>query len=471
MDVGRPPVTGGKLKGLFGGGEEGRARRLSSASQIFADDEGKQGSLRQKLTSASQLFHRHEPTSPKPATANEPQTPVRPPGAGARYDDPSPRAPSTTQFASPTLFPENFSLSSTASPEGGESRRRGSVSWQPSYPTVLPEDSYADLAPDGHPATDRQLPKSPVMPSENEHRRSLVEANARMPTPGRDDEQPVSSLLDPAKAAELLRPNGHMPTPSPDELPLPPAPSTPPTLPAPLPTPPPSAISPDRDLPVVDTIQDAAPPTLSSPVTATSPVESTTSPRSRPRLSLVTSSPEQSQSTTSSPEDPIASTPDVSGSVSASPTVLTTGTAPTPTSPKPYGKPRPDMPIRRTTLIQSPPMPQPIKNLPSMVGWPAFMKDGVPGTPGWGQLAKEGGPKTPGRTSGAAPKTPGWGGMMSPASARIPGTPGTPGFPFSLPQTPVGQNKGKGKESMTEEELRKARRAMVRRTLTHLVPR
>lgn len=50
---------------------------------------------------------------------------------------------------------------------------------------------------------------------------------------------------------------------------------------------------------------------------------------------------------------------------------------------------------------------------------------------------------------------------MSPASARIPGTPGTPGFPFSLPQTPVGQNKGKGKESMTEEELRKARRAMV----------
>jgi len=49
---------------------------------------------------------------------------------------------------------------------------------------------------------------------------------------------------------------------------------------------------------------------------------------------------------------------------------------------------------------------------------------------------------------------------MSPASARMPGTPGTPGFPFSLPQTPVGQNKGKGKELMSEEELRKAKRAM-----------
>jgi len=118
-------------------------------------------------------------------------------------------------------------------------------------------------------------------------------------------------------------------------------------------------------------------------------------------------------------------------------------------------KTRPNVPIRRTTLIQSPPMPQPIQNLPSMVGWPAFMKDGIPGTPGWGQLAREGGPKTPGWSGTRTP------GFMSPRTSGAPGTPGASGFPFSLPPTTVGQNKGKGREMMSEEDLRKARRAMV----------
>ena len=132
--------------------------------------------------------------------------------------------------------------------------------------------------------------------------------------------------------------------------------------------------------------------------------------------------------------------------------------APLPTPP-PIEAKRPEIPSRRTTLIQSPPMPQPIQNLPTMVGWPAFMKDGIPGTPGWGQLAREGGPKTPG-FSGA--RTPGY---MSP---RVPGTPVTGGFPFSLPPTPVGQNKGKGREVLSDEELRKARRAMVSISLNAL---
>jgi len=128
---------------------------------------------------------------------------------------------------------------------------------------------------------------------------------------------------------------------------------------------------------------------------------------------------------------------------------------PPPAEPEPTAqveKARPVAPIRRITLLQSPPMPQPIQNLPSMVGWPSFMRDGAPGTPGWGQLAREGGPKTPGWSGTRTP------GFMSP---RVPGTPGGSGFPFSLPPTIVGQNKGKGKEGMSEEELRKARRAMV----------
>lgn len=429
MDVGRPPVSGNKFKEFFKGSnthnevEKNGRRRTSSISQMGNDDDHK-GSLRKRLSSASQIFSSKPPQSPEPTNGNgalqTPLTPSRPPGTGARYDDPAPRSPrSTTQFASPTLFPENFSLSNTASPEG-EAGRRGSISWQPSYPTVLPDDSYADLAPDGHPAIENvTLSPSPSMPSENEHRRSLLEAleaNGQMPTPSPDD---VHNRLDPRK---YFGANGQIPTPSPDEQPRAITPPPPPQ-PAPPLTPPPSATSPNK--------------TLAEPQ----------SPRARrPTLSLQM--------------DP----PVLDSTILAPPISATDSVPPSPSNAKLNGKSRPDMPLRKATLIQSPPMPQPIKNLPSMVGWPAFMKEGGPGTPAWGQLAKDNAPRTPGWGGGAVPKTPGWAAMTSPLSARTPATPGGSGFPFALPQTTVGQNKGKGKEQMSAEELRKARRAMVSRS-------
>ena len=428
MDVGRPPVSGNKFKSLFAqSGPEGEGRRSterrrsSVASQLFGgdDEEGRNGSLRKKLTSASQIFHKHHAeATPSPSSPRTPTTPPAPNGASLRLDAPTPRSPnSNAQFISPTLRPETFGLSATASPEGRS--RDGPSGWQPSYPVILPDDSYADLAPDGLPATDRAVPSSPILPSENEHRRSL---------------------------------HANIPTPSPDEPPS--KPVTPPVGPAPLPTPPPSASAPHRELPTMATLGSGVEKGENTPTSTslaseeqslagqTVSASASSNSTGRPLLSVVTSSDATPSETLS--QGPVAS---------PGPTTAVGGT---PTSAKPNGRPRPDVPPRRTTLIQSPPMPQPIKNLPSMVGWPAFMKDGVPGTPSWGQNV----PRTPGWSGGNAPKTPGWSGMASPVSARPPTTPGG-GFPFTLPPTPVGQNKGKGKEPMSEEELRKARRAMV----------
>ncbi|ORY33798.1 hypothetical protein BCR39DRAFT_557023 [Naematelia encephala] len=170
-----------------------------------------------------------------------------------------------------------------------------------------------------------------------------------------------------------------------------------------LPTPPPSAETPGRDIVNGD----------------------------RPQLSLntgLTSAAPSAQPSRKSSTD--------------SPSTLPDSSAPTPNG---EHRSRPDMPFRKSTLIQSPPMPRPIKNLPTLQGWSGFNNTpGGPSTPGWGTLAKEGGPNTPGGM--------GW---MSPATPR---TPGLQSFPFSTQGVQVNQNKGK--RQMTEEELRKARRAM-----------
>jgi hypothetical protein len=106
---------------------------------------------------------------------------------------------------------------------------------------------------------------------------------------------------------------------------------------------------------------------------------------------------------------------------------------------------RPAKPVRqRTNLITSPPMPQPIKNLPTLAGWsfgPGPASPATPRTPGWGSLARDGGPRTPG-------------GMMA-SPVRTPGT-GSSGFPFSIPM-PRQTSRG----PMSDGELRKAKRAMV----------
>lgn len=399
MDAGRPPVSGNKFKDFFKSshhqmddGQHDTGRRRSSVSQTTAN-EGT-NSLRKRLSSASQIFSHKSPSSTEPHLSSTPS---------------QSQSQSPNGIPAPNLFPENYALASTASPEGGG--RRGSVNWQPSYPTVLPDDSYADLAPDGRPAIQGvELPASPTLPSENQHRRSLLEANGQMPTPS-PDEQPNN--LNPKNHFHA---NGQIPTPSPDEQPRP---ITPPPAPASPLTPPPSATTPNRTL------------------------EEPQSPKGRrPTLSLITDAP-------------------ADGTLPSATPISTTESVPSPS--RLNGKPRPDVPLRRTTLIQSPPMPQPIKNLPSMVGWPAFMKDGVPGTPAWNQSAGTSTPRTPGWSGGAVPKTPGWAHLTSPHGGRTPVTPGGSGFPFALPPTTVGQNKGKGKAQMSEEELRKARRAMVSR--------
>lgn len=117
----------------------------------------------------------------------------------------------------------------------------------------------------------------------------------------------------------------------------------------------------------------------------------------------------------------------------------------------PTGKLRPAMPNRRTTVLHSPPMPQPIRNLPTLQGWSGFNQASMGGaggvsTPGWGN--REGG----------LPRTPGWGGGTPSA---VPRTPLGGGFPFALPSvgTPTLE-KGKSK-GMSEEELKSMRRAMV----------
>jgi hypothetical protein len=123
----------------------------------------------------------------------------------------------------------------------------------------------------------------------------------------------------------------------------------------------------------------------------------------------------------------------------------------------PNGKLRPAILSRKTTHIHSPPMPQPIKNLPTLSGLPGFNVNMAQGQGADGQAQVLGQ-----RTPAGLPRTPGWGGFgMSgtPTGSAPPRTPGG-GFPWAMGMG-MGDKKDKGKQAMSEEELRKMKRAMV----------
>lgn len=94
----------------------------------------------------------------------------------------------------------------------------------------------------------------------------------------------------------------------------------------------------------------------------------------------------------------------------------------------PVGSPR-----RMSAVLHSPPMPQPIANLPTLGG---SSRQGPP-TPSWGALALEGGPKSP--------------------QVQSPSTSG--GFPFfGSSSQPTSRNNSK---DMSDAEVRKATKSMV----------
>ena len=379
--IGAPPSASAKFKSFI-------------RSKGDTDTE-KRDSLRKRLSSPSTFFSRSN-------GAEESMPSVSPLEATDRYLNVSPREtiPDGAHRTSPNsnLSPENFAISRTTSPEATYPRR-GSVSWQPSYPTAV-DDAYADVPPDGL-ARDGFTSFTTMATSENNLRRTGEQVyQGGLPSP---EDLPGWPALNPAAKT-----------------------STPPQT---FPTPPPSVVSPGRS-------STQPSPVLREPTPPTAPLSSMKS---------------------------INGTTVGSGSAGEGSTlaIVTPSVLP--------GRParataratqsRPDMPPRQSTIIRSPPMPQPIKNLPTLVGWSGF-KDETAGTnsPGWGELAREGGPKTPGGFGGMGPngaKSPVWG-LMSPSGPR---TPGLTGFPFST--SSVVTNKSKEKGAMSEDELRRARRRMV----------
>jgi hypothetical protein len=466
------PTGRSRLKSIF--------THKSSNSQ----DEGRMDSLRKKLTSPSTLFQ-------KPSTANgngngdvEAVRPMTPPspnrdlldldspnGSPAnqdgrlsserdnqarmdRYNNPSPRTPSTSnrrtsistpgQFASPTLFPENFSLSRTRSPEHGlvDGGAAGSVlggkkrdSWIPSYPLVVPDGQYADIAPDGLAPPSAQLASPVSAVNENARRRSVDLSGLQQPKPVEGDLSawPAMQAVPVAEvevAKKAVRPGSKLENG--------------------LWTPPSSAEAIPVRLGQHDGNGDAV-----GPATESAPVQPMAS-AAGPAAAKDDAAP--SYSTETSP-----------ASGSPGPLALLMTSAPASSSNSPISSPiqrgltatRPSGPSRRTTHITSPPMPQPIKNLPTLTNLPGFAQgsSSAASTPGWGALGREGGARTPGGfVFSSGPRTPG--AMMYGQSPRTPG-PGSGGFPFA---TGSQGGKGKAKGPMAEEELRKMRRAMVSRT-------
>lgn len=378
MDHSEAPKSG-KLKGLFGKHDEGGG----------GDGPNKLDSLKKKLTSPSTIF-KHQPSE---GLDNRPITPPQDQEISdptlARYAAAAPLTPpravnGSPRFPSPATSPQQFSLSRSRSPENGSHRN----SWTPSYPLVVPDDGYADIAPDGH-AVSPPKNTAPIAGSNENSRRRSMQLDA--PPRTLDDIQPIQP--DRPKVTAKISPDSG------------------------LPTPPTSSDS-------RDTIPTAERPSLSLETDLAKPAPATET------------------SAASSEATPLAAP------FSPTPTSPTLATPASPTSADPS---RPAKPVRqRTNLITSPPMPQPIKNLPTLAGWsgisnqPFAASPTTPRTPGWGALAREGGPKTPG-------------GMMSP---RTPGANGG-GFPFIRQPLPRQTSKG----PMSDGELRKAKRAMVRASL------
>ncbi|OCF45494.1 hypothetical protein I317_00742 [Kwoniella heveanensis CBS 569] len=438
-----PPTSGGRIKSFFGVGSS-------------PDPEARRGSLRQKLSSPSTFFKSQVDvtnTSPtKPSRTSAPPTD----GVMGRYADPAPRGNGSPdvnggRFASPTLFPENFALASTSSPEGqpktNGNGRRSSVSWQPSYPLVVPDDDYAQITPDGHALSngDPSPPSAHIeLPNENIKRRSIDFSDNLASWPAM---QPTS------KPPASLQPAANIQT-----VPL--------KLPADSP---PIPVKQTTETPVTPPKQISGLPTppLSSPIRhvttdSLKPPEAAGAGRRRPSLSIDISDVAipgstaamaaqkqevgRAESKAQSQNEGRPMSMAGPSRVPLNDTIPTPSSISQPSSPLNNTRPRPNPPIRKSTLIQSPPMPQPIKNLPTLQGWPGFSSpSGGSTTPGWGALAKEGGPKTPG------------GLMGTPSGQR---TPGLSGFPFSLPPVSTPSGKGKEKGILTAEELRKAKRHM-----------
>ncbi|WVQ98705.1 hypothetical protein IAU59_005836 [Kwoniella sp. CBS 9459] len=440
INASSPPTSGGKIKSFFGVGSS-------------PDPEARRGSLRQKLSSPSTFFKSQVDVSNTSPT--RPSKTAAPPSDGVigRYADPAPRANGSPEanggrFASPTLFPENFTLASTSSPEGqprtNGDGRRSSISWQPSYPLVLPDDDYAHITPDGH-ALSNGHPSPPsannnvVLPNENAKRRSM-DINDHLA--GWPAMQPTSN------PSPALQPPVNIQTvplkPPADSLASATIPVTPPKQISGLPTPP---LSPPAEHKATETLK---------------PPEASGAGRRRPSLSIDISDvaiPGSTAAIAAQKQEAERAETKAKGQFDGRPmsmagpsrvplndTLPTPSSISQPSSPLNSARPRPNPPLRKSTLIQSPPMPQPIKNLPTLQGWPGFSSPtGGSTTPGWGALAKEGGPKTPG------------GLMGTPSGQR---TPGLAGFPFSLPPVSTPSGKGKEKGILTAEELRKAKRHM-----------
>lgn len=389
VDNGSP--RSGKFKGIF-----------SKQDDSAADSPNKLDSLRKKLTSPSTIFAKSS------APNSEPDRPITPPPdendpALSRYNDLNPRTPprangntnGSARFPSPATSPQQFALSRSRSPENGSGRN----SWTPSYPLVVPDDGYADISPDGHSISPTQKAPSPLpQTNENSKRRSVhLDSSDALA-----NWQPLQP--DRPKPLNISQESG-------------------------LPTPPTSTESRDELLTGRSSIgTDSNRPSLS--------VETRPSPlvQSLPADESENATPTAVGNGIAQPETPVSAT------------LATPLTAASPTGEaSPGAVARPAKPVRqRTNLITSPPMPQPIKNLPTLAGWsfgPGPASPATPRTPGWGSLARDGGPRTPG-------------GMMA-SPVRTPGT-GSSGFPFSIPM-PRQTSRG----PMSDGELRKAKRAMV----------
>ncbi|KIR58695.1 hypothetical protein I314_05534 [Cryptococcus bacillisporus CA1873] len=438
-------MNGTKLKTLLGAGPA--AANMSGTE--------KKGSMKKKLTTPM-FFRRNSSSSsehPRQAsTLSSPDQGVHgSPGSAARstrpgnelimadYQDPAQtmsRKPANAGlFASATVFPENFALSRTISPEASSPLSQASISpnarirplsqtWQPSYPLVLPDAGYSDVAPD------EQIPLTagPAVVSaagdENAKRRSAdVQVLENCPT------------TKPQKA--VVSPEQQLPTP-------------------PLST----RVSSEIELRnEVETSQRRPSLALNiSDEVLTPKAMQPTVPKQESIKTSVTAA--NNQMTSENVVHPPETRDEDIPSIAASPVTRQTAssipsaaaTPATPSSPiSPTSSPlltRPSLSVRKTTVIYSPPMPQPIRNLPTLTNLANLGGDTASATPtatpGWGELAREGGPKTPG---GGIMRTP----MSMTNGAR---TPGLGSFTLSLPPA-----KAK-KTPMTEQELRKARRAM-----------
>jgi len=345
----------------------GNGSPKSSKFKIFNktdDNEGAQGkleALKKKLTSPSTIFK----TQPEDRPLTPPND-VDGNGNGngnspmARYNDLSPRTPprpleNVERFPSPTTSPQQFALSRSRSPEG-----QGRDSWTPSYPLVVPDDSYADIAPDGQSLS--PIAPSPVPKTNENSKRRSVQLGTNKPL---SEWQPIQP--DRPKALNISPESG-------------------------LPTPPTSTES-REEIQLRQSVESGRPVLSLETAPKSSPLAHYPIPTSEP-MSMSRS--ESSNTQTPKPLSPSNPTNNLTGITS------------------------PPKPVRqRTNLITSPPMPQPIKNLPTLQGWSSFSPSSpqTPRTPGWGSLAREGGPKTPGGMMSPA-RTPGLGSGGFPFMAK-----------------------------------------------------